>query len=127
MHQFFNEVEAKFTPKGGGYLILHEQTRNVGGHAETMDICSNPNPFVLRVVFEVAYGCFFLCFCTCFMFLMERVVFHESYHITLMVFYFFLCSVWFGGPPSPQYSIVYLFGPSANRGLELGWGCMCVE
>lgn len=60
MHQFFNEVEAKFTPKGGGYLILHEQTRNVGGHAETMDICSNPNPFVLRVVFEVAYGCFFM-------------------------------------------------------------------
>lgn len=59
MHQFFNEVEAKFTPKGGGYLILHEQTRNVGGHAETMDIRSNPNPFVLRVVFEVAYGCFF--------------------------------------------------------------------
>lgn len=65
IHQFVNEVEAKFTPKGGGYLILHEQTRNVWGHAETMDICSNLNPFVLRVVFEMAYGCFFYA-STCF-------------------------------------------------------------
>lgn len=47
--QVFKEVEAKFILKGGGYLILPEQTRNVQGHFETMDFCSYLNPFALSV------------------------------------------------------------------------------
>lgn len=48
--RFFKEVEAKFIVKGGGYLILPEQTCNVQGRVETMDFCSHLNPFILSVV-----------------------------------------------------------------------------
>lgn len=52
---FFKEVEAKFILKGGGYLILPEQTCNVRGRVETMDFCSHLNPSVLSVVSVMAY------------------------------------------------------------------------
>ncbi len=48
-------MEAKFILKGGGYLILPEQTCNVQGCVETMDFCSHLNPFVLSVVSAMAY------------------------------------------------------------------------
>ena len=50
---FFKEVEAKFIMKGGGYLTLPEQTRNVQCRGETMGFCSHLNPFVFLSVVSV--------------------------------------------------------------------------
>lgn len=41
--------------KGGGYLILPEQTCNVQGHIENNNFCSHLNPFTLNFVFVLAY------------------------------------------------------------------------
>lgn len=41
--------------KGGGYLILPEQTRNVQGRVQTMDFCSHLNSFAWNLLPPMTY------------------------------------------------------------------------